>query len=452
MKDKKIIIIGMGPAATGAAAAIQHSKKKVNLTLVDRKNYEMYSPCAMPFAFEGKLNFQDLRHEFPVKGPRTTIKLNTEVKKIDTDNKELSTSKKGKKEVLKYDSLIIATGTKPFTPPIKNIKKFPNVYTVNSLENVGLLGCKTKDFLEEKGSCKVSVIGAGAIGIEFALAIKKRHLDVLVTEMMPQVFPNAIDQDMAGLVQEYLEQQGVEIITDSKVKSVKGKNKTIESLIIGKKEYETDFIVLACGTIPNIELVKGTNIIYNNNGIVTDNRMMTNVKDVYTAGDCVETFDAITKKKYRSGLTTQARKQGRIAGINITGGRTTYKGTLNTFISVLDEYAIGSTGLTSEQAKAEGYELVIQKIKGLNKPEYYPGKQDLVVKLIANKKGKILGGQVFGEKNAVKGRIDIIASYLSRKSNVKDMIDGELAYCPDVAPIPDPLTSATEFMLRRIKK
>ena len=75
----------------------------------------------------------------------------------------------------------------------------------------------------------------------------------------------------------------------------------------------------------------------------------------------------------------------------------------------------------------------------------------MIVKLISDKNGRLLGGQVFGEKGAVKNRIDIISSYLSTKSNLKDIIKGELAYCPDISSIPDPLTTAIDFMLRRVK-
>jgi len=159
----------------------------------------------------------------------------------------------------------------------------------------------------------------------------------------------------------------------------------------------------------------------------------------------------MTQKRCGSALAVPAIKQGRVAGINAAGGRAIYSGTLNTFISVFGDYAVGSTGITSEQAKEEGHELVAQKIKGHNKPDWYPGHMDLIVKLIADKKGKLLGGQVFGEKIATKNRIDIISSYLTTKSNLRDMIKGELAYCPDITSIPDPLTTAADFMLRRVK-
>jgi pyruvate/2-oxoglutarate dehydrogenase complex dihydrolipoamide dehydrogenase (E3) component len=123
---------------------------------------------------------------------------------------------------------------------------------------------------------------------------------------------------------------------------------------------------------------------------------------------------------------------------------------MNTSVSVIGDHAVGSTGLTAEQARQEGYELIMQKARGHNKPVWYPGHREVIVKLIADKRGRLLGGQVFGEKLAVKNRIDIISAYLFAKGNLRDMVKGELAYCPDIASIPDPLTTAVDFMLRRI--
>ena len=99
---------------------------------------------------------------------------------------------------------------------------------------------------------------------------------------------------------------------------------------------------------------------------------------------------------------------------------------MNTSISVLGEHAVGSTGLTAEQARQEGYELVMQKAKGLNKPGWYPGHGELIVKLIADKKGKLLGGQAFGEKRAVKNRLDIDYAFGNNLIIDNDIITGEL--------------------------
>ena len=446
MKDKKIIIIGMGTASSGAAAAVNHTNPRADVSIIEKRGSEMYSLCGMPFAFEGRVGFESLTHGFPARGPKTTVYLNTEVITIDPYKKEVVVKNQEGQKTLQYNSLIIATGAQPLIPPIKNIEKFlgHSAHTLYSLEEVSRL------YDTKSRAGRVILIGAGAIGVEFAVAMKKQGLEVIIAEMMSQVFPNALDKDMARLVQEYLERNGITVLTNSRVKEVIGKD-TVEGIIIDEKTYETDSILLACGIIPNIEWIKDFGIFYNKNGIITDTRMMTNMKGIYAAGDCVEIYNAITKKRCGSALAVPAMKQGRVAGINAAGGRAIYSGTLNTFISIFGDYAIGSTGITSEQAKEEGHELVAQKIKGYNKPDWYPGHKDLIVKLISDKNGRLLGGQVFGEKGAVKNRIDIISSYLSTKSNLKDIIKGELAYCPDISSIPDPLTTAIDFMLRRVK-
>ena len=114
MKNKKIIIVGMGPAATGAASAIQFTNKNAEITLIDKKPYESYSPCGMPFAMEGKMNFEELKHKFPSKGLKSKVYLNAEAKTIDSKRKEVWVQSNDKISILDYDALILATGTEPF--------------------------------------------------------------------------------------------------------------------------------------------------------------------------------------------------------------------------------------------------------------------------------------------------------------------------------------------------
>ncbi len=109
MKKKKIIIIGMGTASSGAAAAINHTNPGAEVNIIEKRDYEMYSLCGMPFAFEGRVDFESLTYDFPAKGPKTTVHLNTEVVKIDPYNKEvlIKKPKKGKKSSGMTPSLLL---------------------------------------------------------------------------------------------------------------------------------------------------------------------------------------------------------------------------------------------------------------------------------------------------------------------------------------------------------
>ena len=447
MGQKRIVIIGMGTASAGASAAVNHTSPGAEVSIIEKRGYEMYSACGMPFAFEGRLDFESLKHEFPARGPRTKVYLDTKAVHVDTDKKEVGIEDRGGRSALPYDALIIATGAKPVVPNIANLDGYLGQYahTLYAWEDVFRL-YQAKDTLR-----RVTVIGAGAVGVEFAYAMRNQGLEVMIVEIMDQVFPGALDRDMARHVQEYLEAGGITVFTNSTVNEVRGGTR-LEGITIGEQAYESDLAILACGAVPNVEWARDFGIACNRNGIITTKGMLTNVRGVYAAGDCVETFHAITGNRCRSMLAVPAMNQGRVAGINAAGGRAAYGGTMNTSISVLGEHAIGSTGLTAEQARQEGYELVMQKAKGFNKPRWYPGHGELIVKLIADKRGRLLGGQVFGEKRAVKNRLDIVSAYLSAKGTLADMMRGELAYCPDIADIPDPLTTAIDFMLRRVKR
>jgi NADH oxidase (H2O2-forming) len=447
MAQKRIVIIGMGTASAGASAAVNHTSPSSEVSIIEKRGYEMYSACGLPFAFEGRLNFESLKHKFPARGPRTKLYLDTKAVHIDTDKKEVGVEDRGGRSAIAYDALIIATGAKPVVPNIANLDGYLGEYahTLYTWEDAFRL-YQAKDTIR-----RVTVIGAGAVGVEFAYAMRNQGLEVMIVEIMDQVFPGALDRDMARHVQEYLDTHGITVFTNSAVREMRGATR-LDGITIGDQAYETGLAILACGTVPDVEWLRDFGISVNKNGIITTKAMMTNLKGVYAAGDCVETFHAITGRRCRSMLAVPAMSQGRVAGINAAGGRAVYGGTLNTSISVLGEHAIGSTGLTTEQARQEGHELVIQKAKGFTRPSWHPGHGELIVKLIAEKKGRLLGGQAFGEKRAVKNRLDIISAYLSAKGTLTDMIRGELAYCPDIADIPDPLTTAVEFMMRRVRK
>jgi NADH oxidase (H2O2-forming) len=444
MGEKRIVIIGMGTAAAGASAAVNHTSPGTEVSIIEKRGYEMYSACCMPFAFEGRLEFESLKHNFPARGPKTKLYLETEAVHIDTDSQEVGIEDRGGRHTLPYDALIIATGAKPVVPNIANLKGFvgKSAYTLYTWEDV------SRVYQSRDTYTRVIVIGAGAIGVEFAVAMRNQGLEVMMVEIMDQVFPGALDRDMARHVGEYLDARGITVFTNSTVSRVWGGTR-VEGVTVGEQDLEADLAILACGTVPNVEWLQDFGISCNKNGIITTPAMMTNVNGVYAAGDCVETFHAITGNRCRSMLAVPAMNQGRVAGINAAGGTASYAGTMNTSISVLGEHAAGSTGLTAEQARQEGHDLVMQKAKGLNKPSWYPDRGELIVKLIADKTGRLLGGQAFGEKHAVKNRLDVISAYLSAQGTLTDMMRGELAYCPDVADIPDPLTTAAEFLYRR---
>jgi len=179
--------------------------------------------------------------------------------------------------------------------------------------------------------------------------------------------------------------------------------------------------VLTAGVKPSIDFLEGSGIEYTRMGINVNRKTETNVKDVYAVGDCSVTYSARTKKKTVMRLATTAYRQGIVAGINAAGGNMEYKGTLGTFVCVVKDMEIASTGLTAITAKENGYDVVIGRGKGYTKPHWVPGHSPLSVKLIVSKDGKILGGQAVGGE--ASKRINIISMAIRAGANIKQLAD-----------------------------
>jgi rhodanese-related sulfurtransferase len=166
--------------------------------------------------------------------------------------------------------------------------------------------------------------------------------------------------------------------------------------------------------------------------------MQTNFKDVYSCGDCIETFSSITGKPVYRPLGSTANKTGRIAGDALTGGTLEYRGNLSTAIFKLFDLTIASTGLSEREALAEGYEIEICHNIKPDKPEYFHGKE-MTIKAIADKATqKLIGVQIIGYEGVDK-RIDIFATLITYGARVDDLFHLDLAYAPPFSTTKDPV-------------
>jgi NADH oxidase (H2O2-forming) len=207
---------------------------------------------------------------------------------------------------------------------------------------------------------------------------------------------------------------------------------------------------MSAGVQADMKLAQAAGIKCSKNGIVTNNRLETSVKDIYAIGDCIETFHLINSKPCVMRLATSAYQQGIIAGINAVGGNAKYHGALNTFVSKIGKLEISAVGFNSKIAEEYGYDILGTKVKAPNKPEYMPNHKDITVKIIADKKtGRILGGQAVGEEGAA-WRVNIISLAIRAGMDISALNQAELAYSPPVSEVYDVLSMATEFAKRRL--
>ncbi len=441
---KKIIIIGLGTGGFAAALAIKKTNRQAEIIIVDEKDFDLLHTCGLPFFLENKIkDIKHLKHNLSLEKMGIVQYKKHRAVKIDSRNKRVRIRNlvNTNEYELEYNDLIISTGASPFMPPIpgNNLEGVFSLRDPNKAEEIKKLMKKAKHAV---------VVGAGAIGLEAAYAFKEKGIKVTVVEMLPYALPKSIDEDTATILHEYLANEKIELMFSKKVEKIEGSNKVTGVIVEGNK-IKADIVIMAAGVRPNVKLLKDTGVELEHFNVIVNDKMETNVKDIYAVGDIVQIKSAITGKPTLMQLATSAYKQGTIAGTNAAGGNLKYKGAAGTFVSVVGDIEIASTGLNTQSAKDAGFEIITGKAKGTSLPDWYPGGKALTVKIIVNKEGRILGGQAIGAGAAE--RINVISTAICSGMNIKDLSNVELAYCPAVSQTYDVLMQAVDLAIRKMK-
>jgi NADPH-dependent 2,4-dienoyl-CoA reductase/sulfur reductase-like enzyme len=211
-----------------------------------------------------------------------------------------------------------------------------------------------------------------------------------------------------------------------------------------------DLVVISAGFKPNVELAAEAGVEVGRTGAIhTDDRMETNLRGVFAAGDCAEVTHLVSGRPTWIPLGTTANKMGRVAGANAAGGRERFPGVVGTSIVGIFGMGFATTGFSVEQARAEGFSAVAARIEGYARPRYFSGAKT-TVELVADRgTGRLIGGSVIGEDEA-GGRINVIALALQNRMRVEDFEQLDLAYSPPFAPVWDPLLIAAQQLAKSL--
>jgi len=446
---RRIVIIGAHAAGVDAASAARKTDRTAEITLITKQKQAGYSPCGIPFVLGRHIpNFDKLvvfsQSYFQMM--KLNLMLETTATDIDTKNKTVKIQDKTEKqETLQYDSLIIATGAYPFVPPIKGREK-QGVYVLRTIED----GKEIDQAIEN--SKEAVVIGAGLIGLEAAVAFMERGLKTTVVELLPQVLPAMIDEDMAEMVQNMLEEKGMRIITGKAVDEILGTDR-VSGVSVAGEQIPAEIVVVATGVRANTELAQKAEIVIGETrGIKTNMLMETNIKDVYAVGDCAESINMVTQRPTLCQLGTAAVKQAKVAGTNAAGGYAVFHGVLGSAVTKFFETEIGVTGLTEFFAEKAGLETVTGTITSKTRPEYYPGGLPIKIKLVVEKESlRIIGAQIVGGEQVTQ-RINALSFAIQKHMTVRELAKADTAYAPPLNETWEPMVLAAEITLMKLRQ
>ncbi|NLM50859.1 MAG: NAD(P)/FAD-dependent oxidoreductase [Clostridiaceae bacterium] len=338
----KYVIIGNSAAAVGAIEGIRQVDKDGGIVVISKEKYHTYSRPLISYLIQGKVT-EDKMYYRPLsfyEENNCKVMLGEEAVRIIPDKKEVEL--KGGKSV-KYDKLLVATGSKPFIVPTEGLDGVENKFTFMSYDDAKSLEASiTPD-------TRVLIVGAGLIGLKCAEGLNKKVKSITVVDLADRVLSSILDEKGSEIMKKHLENAGIEIILSD---SVKAYEKNMATLNSGRK-VPFDILVIAIGVRPNVELVKeaGGKV---NRGIVTDEFQMTSIKDVYAAGDCTESLDISCNEQKILALLPNAYMQGEVAGKNMAGDKVKYE-------KAIPMNAIGFFGLhiiTAGSYRGESYEFI----------------------------------------------------------------------------------------------
>ncbi len=308
----KYVIIGNSAAAVGCIEGIRQTDKQGSITVITSEPHHTYSRPLISYLIYGKTDEQRMKYRpdsFYTDNGVTALMGKTAVK-IDKDNKQVLLSDGS---AVAYDKLLVATGSRPFVPPMQGLEKVKKQFTFMTLDSAkALQAALTKD-------SRVLIIGAGLIGLKCAEGIRKNVASITVVDLADRILPSILDAEGSAIMQKHIEKSGVEFILGDSVKEFTEVSATLNS----GKTVGFDILVIAVGVRPNTELVKEAGGVVNR-GIASDDHCKTTLDDIYAAGDCTESVDITDGAVKVLALLPNAYMQGECAGINMAGGEKLY--------------------------------------------------------------------------------------------------------------------------------
>ncbi|ANX01513.1 CoA-disulfide reductase [Thermoclostridium stercorarium subsp. leptospartum DSM 9219] len=437
----KVLIVGGVAGGASAAARLRRLDEHAEIIMFEKGEHISYATCGLPYYIGDVIKDRDnLFVQTPeAMKARFNIDVRTESEVISVNPQEKNITVKSKARGIyseSYDYLILAPGAKPFRPNIPGINN-DKIYTVRNLHDADAV----KSLACSEAVRSVVIIGGGFIGIEMAENLRKRGIEVSVVEMFPHIL-SQFDEDIAVLIERELEKNGVNLVLNTMVNSVEENGEKIEITLSNGEKLTADFVILATGIVPDTDFLRGSGIELGPRGhIIVNERMQTNIKEIYAVGDAVEVADFVNGRKTAKPLAGPANKQGRIAADNIAGINSVYRGTQGTSIIKVFNLTAACTGNNEKDLKLADIPYEVIYVHPMSHASYYPGASQMTLKLLFNDDGKVLGAQAVGYEGVDK-RIDVIAAVIRLNGTVNDLAELELSYAPPYSSAKDPVNIA----------
>ncbi|WP_334109849.1 NAD(P)/FAD-dependent oxidoreductase [Thermodesulfitimonas autotrophica] len=307
-----VVVIGSGIAAVTAVQALRANGYTGPVKMVTNDAPPFYYRPLLPFLIDGSKTVEEIQLTTdPVAAFGITLVKET-VRAVNPADRTVTLSSG---EALAYEKLLIASGSRPVTPPVKGLEG-EGVFTLRTAADALAI----REYLDRSGATAAAVVGGGLIGVKAAEALRRRGLKVTVIELLPTILSPLVDAAGAAILTTRLRAAGIDVLVNQRLEAVLRANGSVAGLRLPDGELSAGVIVVATGVRPNTSFLAGSGIACGK-GILVDEHLRTSVPDIWAAGDVIEYQDLFTGLPITSGLWVNAVCTGKIAGTNMAGGR-----------------------------------------------------------------------------------------------------------------------------------
>ncbi len=315
-----IVIIGNGISGVTAA---RHIRKKSNkkITIISGESPYFFSRTALMYVYMGHMKFE---HTQPYENwfwEKNSIELKQGyVTHVDTNSKILNFENG---ESLSFDKLIIASGSKPnkFGWPGQNLLGVRGLYSKQDLEQLEL-------YAPNNTVCKRAVIvGGGLIGIELAEMLRSRNIPVTFLVRETGFWNGVLPKEESEMLGKHIEEHHIDLRLNSSLKEIiSDENGKVKEIVVEEtgEVISCDFVGLTAGVTPNVDFLKSSSVEVNR-GVLVNNYLETNIKDVYAIGDCAEQKQAVEGRRPIEAVWYTGRMMGETVAQTICDNKIPYK-------------------------------------------------------------------------------------------------------------------------------
>ncbi|HZY66494.1 MAG TPA: FAD-dependent oxidoreductase [Rubrobacteraceae bacterium] len=448
----RLVVVGGVAAGTKAAARARRVDPEMEITLYQEEPEISISECGLPYFLSGTV---DERSNLVARTPEGFAEKDVEVlvrhrvERVDHENRRLTVRNLKTDEQFEdgYDRLIIATGAQAVIPPISGAD-LDGIFKLRFLTDAD----EVLRYLQKHSPKKAAIVGGGYIGLEVAENLCSLGMEVSIVEVADQV-AIAYGKEVADRVCAHLTEKGVNLYAGNEVEEFTGDGR-IQGVRFGEQEIEADLAILGVGIKPRVDLAEDAGVEVGPTGAIrVDGHMKTNLPDVWSAGDCVETTNLASGEPTWVPLGDTANQMGRVAGTNAATGEDTleFPGVLGTGIFKVFDLGVGKTGLSEKEARDAGFEVLSAGVESNDRAQYYPGLDEVFLKLIADKNtGRLLGSESVG--SGADKLIDVCATATWGRLHVQDLVNIDLAYAPPFSPTLSPVIQAATVLSGKLKE